>query len=135
MKYLLKTCPNLLQTSIFLSTSQAFIANIKQTKGEKVLNSTVSFEYFFASLVLVKICHLKVFRGFLIDFSVYRQNRDVLFLKFGQRGGSWKNFSEIGVYFKGGDSLRKESGGPNCFISFSSEKHIYITVGKHIFVW
>ena len=44
------------------------------------------------------------------------------FLKFGQIGGSWKNCSEIG------GSLGKR-GFPNCFISFYSEKHVFITIG------
>ena len=45
-----------------------------------------------------------------------------LFLKFKQRGGSLKKlFRNRGVTWKG--------GFPNCFISFSSEKHVLITIG------
>ena len=50
-----------------------------------------------------------------------------LFLKFGQRGGSWKNCSEKGVSWKGRGPLRKR-GFPNCFISFPSEKRVFITI-------
>ena len=53
------------------------------------------------------------------------------FLKLGQRVGSWKNCSEIG-------GLIERGGGPNCFTSFSSEKHVVITIGIILFsflVW
>ena len=46
-----------------------------------------------------------------------------LFLNFRQRGGH-----EIGA-----GSLRK-GGGPNYFISFFSEEHVFITIGIHFYI-
>ena len=40
-----------------------------------------------------------------------------------------------GLVKRGGGSPRKGEGGfPNCFISFSSEKHVFITTGILFFL-
>ena len=64
----------------------------------------------------------------IVSFPPLKLGGCFLFLKFGQRGGSWKNFSEIGGKLKGGFLLERW-GFPNCFISFPSEKHVFTTIG------
>ena len=45
-----------------------------------------------------------------------------------------KNWSEIDCELKGGRGVLLGRGqGPNCFISFSSEKHVFITIRIHFF--
>ena len=52
-----------------------------------------------------------------------------LFLKFEQRGRSWKNCSEIEGRLVERGVLLERGVFPNCFISFPSEKHVFITIG------
>ena len=52
-----------------------------------------------------------------------------LFLKFEQRRRSWKNCSEIEGRLVERGVLLERGVFPNCFISFPSEKHVFITIG------
>ena len=47
-----------------------------------------------------------------------------------------KLLRDRGLVERGGGSLRKGGGRvPNCFISFPSEKHVFITISILFFVW
>ena len=56
----------------------------------------------------------------------------VLVFKIQAKRGVMKNCSEIGVSWKGRGFL-VERGFPKCFISFTSVKHVFITIGIHFF--
>ena len=113
---------------ILLNITMFSITSNHQFKTWSSANAIIFL--FIVSTIVILTCNYRVSSPLkLVSFLIF---------EIWTKNGVIKNCSEIGGLVERGDSLRKGGGFPNYFISFPSEKHVFITVGIlffSFFVW